>query len=122
MALNPFYQKCALAGKHGHVCEGRVTWEHALIFAGRKIQKPWAIIPLCAKAHEVDYFQDAGTMNKEINVWVALNMATLEELQEVSKVVNYVRERNRLNKIYGVYERPVLIESELKINYPSLHH
>ena len=118
MALNPFYQRCALEGKHGHVCRGRVTWEHALIFAGRKIQKPWSIIPLCAKAHEVDYFQDAHTMSKEMNVWVALNMATPEELKEVSKAIDYVRERDRLNSIYGTYQKPEApVDSGLVINY-----
>lgn len=119
MAVDPLYKICAFSTVPGHVCGGRVTWEHALTFSGRKIQIPWAIIPICARAHEVDEFQDAHTMNKEMNVWVALNRATDDELRAVSKSTDYIRERDRLNRIYGVYTPPVPAESE-EINYGNL--
>lgn len=105
--LDPFYKTCALYGHREHVCEGRITFEHAIIFAGRQLQEKFAIIPLCAKAHEVDSFQDAGTMRKGMNMWVALNRARDEELFSISKAINYTHERDRLNAIYGIYEHKV---------------
>lgn len=117
MAGDPFYKTCALRGIHNHICAGRITWEHALTFGGKKIQRPWAIIPLCAKGHGVDEWQDAGTMNKSMNRWVAVNLATNEELEEVSKAVDYKFERDRLNRRYGKYVKPVF-ERGLGIIYP----
>jgi hypothetical protein len=84
----------------GH-CSGRLTWEHTLIFAGRQLDEPWAIIKLCAYHHAVDEYQDGGDLQKEKNVWLALNRATDEQLKAISKAKDYIRERERLNKIYG---------------------
>lgn len=117
MAMNPFYEQCAMTGILGHFCGGGLTWEHAIIFAGKKIQKPWAIIPLCDKAHATGEFQDAGTIEKELNVWIALNMATDEELLEISKAENYIQKRTRLNRIYGVYEPRVPLYKTVGIKY-----
>ena len=119
MVSDPLFPSCMLYGQHGHVCDGRITIEHALIHAGRQLNKRWALINICAKAHEVDGFQDAHTINKEMNVWVALNQATDAELCEVSKAVDYLRERKRLNKIYGVYKRILpSLWSDSAIHYP----
>lgn len=82
--------------------------EHAIIFANRQVQELWAIIPLCAKGHAVDEYQDAGTLDKSRNIWVALNRATDEELQAVSKAIPWIRERDRLNTIYGVWSPPYI--------------
>lgn len=101
--LDSFYKSCALWGQSEHQCGGRITMEHAIEYAGKRLQKKWAIIPICAKGHEVDHFQDAGTMDKEMNRWVALNRATEFELKEISKAMDYIKERNRLNTIYGIY-------------------
>lgn len=94
---------CALRFFGG--CAGRITWEHALIYAGKQIDEPWAIIKICARHHSVDQYQDCGLLDKEKNVWVSLNRATTEELQAYSKVINYGYEKKRLNKKYGI---PVL--------------
>lgn len=83
MAGKPFYTMCALAGHLGHECEGRITWEHAIIVAGKSYQAEWAIPPLCEKSHAVDNFQDAGTMIKEINEWIAYSRATDEDLLKI---------------------------------------
>lgn len=96
--LNPYYKVCA---RKDSDCDGRITWEHAIIFAGRQVNEMWAIIPLCTYHHSVDLHQDGPGLNKEINVWIALNRATDDQLREVSKVIQYIRERNRLNSIYG---------------------
>lgn len=104
---DPFYKRCALKGQ-GTVefawCDGRITWEHAIIFAGRQVNEPWAIVPLCERHHQVGVYQDAGTMEKQKNIWVALNRATDEALRAVSKAKDWIRERARLNAIYGPYK------------------
>ncbi len=82
-------------------CIGRITWEHTLIFAGKQIDEVWAIIKLCEFHHDVNFQQGNGDLNKEINVWIALNRATDTELLMYSKAINYLRERERLNTKYG---------------------
>ncbi len=82
-------------------CQGRLTKEHCITFAGKQLQEDWAILDICAYHHGVDEFQDTGDMNKEKHVWIALNRATESRLRELSKATDYVALRNRLNKIYG---------------------
>lgn len=115
LASDPEYKICSLRGYHE--CEGRITWEHAIRFAGKSLQKKWSIIPLCAKGHAVDQFQDAGTMNKVMNMWVAFNRATDMELIQIStSAENYLKTREYLNKKYGVWVQPDLSEISA-INY-----
>ncbi len=84
-----------------HECEADpltgklLDWEHALTFAGSKINKPFAIISICYLVHR------GGKLNKEINRWISLNRATDQELRDISKAVPYLNERERLNRIYG---------------------
>ena len=96
---DPYYKQCARKCDGG--CAGRITFEHAIIFAGRQLQELWAIVPICARHHEVDEYQDNGDLDKARNVHIALNRATDAELDRISKVINYRRERRRLNNIYG---------------------
>lgn len=105
MLDDPYYKVCARAGLHGHICDGRITFEHVLIYAGRQVQEYWAIIPLCECGHSVDHYQDMGDLNKSINVWIALNRATDDELRKYSKAVNYIQLRATLNLQYGVYTK-----------------
>lgn len=123
MASNPFYKHCARAGLKGHVCDGRITWEHAMTYAGGQIQEKWAIIPLCAKAHAVDQYQDGGDLDKRCNEWIALNRATPDELLAISKAKDYFYRKNFLNRIFGVYpgERVgVTCGETMEINYGLL--
>jgi len=93
---------CALKDEN---CAGRITREHTLIYAGRQIDEVWAIIKICAYHHEVDEFQDGGGLNKEKNVWVALNRASDEDLLKYSKCIDYIAMRERLNIKYGKYHK-----------------
>lgn len=101
LLADPEYKHCALKGLHE--CGGRITLEHAIIYAGKQVQARWAIIPVCAAGQDVDQYQDSHRMNKEMNRWVALNRATDDELRAISKATDYLRERARLNTIYGPY-------------------
>ena len=98
---DPFYGKCARKVLlDDHVCRGSITWEHAIIFAGKQLNEKWAIIPLCAFAHSVNEFQDGGCLDKEINHWIALNRATDQELEDISRAEDYKRKRDYLNEKY----------------------
>lgn len=109
---DPDYKTCT---RKDHDCDGRITWEHAIIYAGKQLNEKWAIIPLCAYHHSVDFHQDGDGLNKEINVWIALNRATDFELSMISKVIPYLKERARLNAIHGV---PTLFNPTL--GYPQV--
>lgn len=115
LLADPRRKFCALTGYHE--CSGRITFEHAIIYGGRQLQRAWAIVSVCAKGHEVDNWQDAHTMDKNMNIWVALNQATDAELAEVSKAVDYKRRREYLNEIYGEYRPKYSITNNSLINY-----
>jgi hypothetical protein len=51
--------------------------------------------------HAVNKYQDSGDLNKEKNEWIALNRATDEDLQRISKLINYQAKRDYLNQKYG---------------------
>lgn len=82
-------------------CAGRLTKEHAIIYASKQLQEEWAILDVCAYHHGVDQFQDRGDLKKEVHVWIALNRAPVERLVALSKATNYVALRDRLNTKYG---------------------
>lgn len=82
-------------------CGGRITLEHTLIYAGRQIDEAWAIIKICAYHHAVDEYQDGGDLNKEKNVWIALNRASDTELLNYSKAIDYRKLKDRLNDKYN---------------------
>ena len=101
LASDPFYKRCAREGLHGHECAGRITWEHAMYYAGTQLQKKWAIIPLCEKAHNCGPWQDRGDMNKTVNEWIALNRAGDEDLLPICKAKDYFLRRGFLNRQFG---------------------
>lgn len=94
--------------------------EHALIHAGRQVDEKFAIISVCAAGQEVDQYQDAHTMDKNLNIWVALNRATDEELRSISKVIDYKYKKELLNKIYGTFTSQILEGNDLCIHYPEV--
>lgn len=95
---DPYYTKCARCNEG--TCKGRITMEHTLIYAGKQIDEVWAIIPLCEYHHAVNQYQDGGDLKKELNICIALNRATDEELLKYSKATNYIALRKQLNEKY----------------------
>lgn len=83
-------------------------WEHTLYFAGKQVQKKFAVISLCWWAHR------GPGLNKELNVWISLNRATQLELLELSKAggMDYCLYRGYLNTKYGTFA-PVAFSSEV---------
>ncbi len=94
-----YYKKCARSDEGN--CAGRITIDHAIIYAGRQLDELWALIPICAKHHDVDQFQGDGNLNREKHTWIALNRATDEELLRISKAINYLELRKTLNAKYN---------------------
>lgn len=67
---------------HDHDCAGRITWEHALIYAGRQIDDPKAIVKICAFSHGIDEFQDSNCLDKDKNQYIALGRFTKEDFDK----------------------------------------
>ena len=93
LANDPYYKHCAR--KNDGSCLGRITWEHAIIFKGRQLQKKFAIIPLCVFHHL------GNGLVKEKNIYIALNRASDEELREISIGRDYLLLHKYLNRKYG---------------------
>ena len=104
MNTDPFYRHCSLERFGG--CGGiniygrRIERHHALTFAGRQVQAKFCILPACPDHHEMARSRET----KERFDWVLLNRATSKELGTYSKVIDLFQEKERLNKIYGVWK------------------
>ena len=71
IADDPFMWVCI---RKNEDCAGRITWEHAFIYAGKQVNEKWAIVPLC-------YYHHLGKgLDKRFNQKVALSRATPEDL------------------------------------------
>lgn len=93
-------------------CDGRITWEHAVQFASKQMDKAWAIVKICEYHHSLGkYHNSGGGLIKEKTYWVALNRATDEELLELMPDPipkrDFFKDRERLNKKYGEYQMPM---------------
>lgn len=99
LLADPRMKKCAREDEGN--CSGRITWEHAIIHKGQRLDEAWAILGICAYHHEVDNFQDGGGMNKEKHEWLALRQAPAGRLEELSKAINYIQRLKYLDSKYG---------------------
>lgn len=120
MNLEPFYHSCARReALHDHECAPNpitrrlIEWHHALKYAGKKVQKRYAIVPLCWWTHEGPGKDDA------IGAWIALNRASDEEILELSHKGgrDYFQYRHFLNKKFGVYKVVETAGHSTGINY-----
>lgn len=105
MLADPAYKVCMKFGHFGHECSGKITFDHTVIFAGKQVQVKNFIISLCENGHSVNRFQDAGDHCKESSLWIALNRASEPEMLAISKAIPYLREKERLNKKWGVWRQ-----------------
>jgi hypothetical protein len=93
MEADPFYTKCCITGVPAGIA--KIDWHHNLIFAGKQVQEKFAILPLTKEVH------DNIVKYKERCNWIMVNKMSEAELDKYSKVFNWRREKERLNKIYG---------------------
>lgn len=96
-----YYHQCARnEALNDHEClpcpvTGRlIEWEHAMKYAGSKVNEIWAIVPICWWAHR------GPGLVKEINQWLALNRATAEDFDKYPHN-SWETERSYLNAKYG---------------------
>lgn len=79
---NPYYKKCSRKEVfQDHQCQGRITFEHVWIYAGKQIQEEWAIIPLCEFSHSVGLYQDSGILDKEKNQFISIRRTREEDFR-----------------------------------------
>ena len=93
MARDPFYKRCCISGATNE----KIEFHHNLIYAGRQVNEKWCILPLAKSIH------DRIVEFKEKCDWIMLNRATDDDLRRYSKAIDYLKERERLNKKYGIY-------------------
>jgi len=74
LADDIFMKQCCLA-KYGF-CEGRIEWHHNFIYAGRRQNKKWCILPVCSYHHRKE-----SKYKKELNC-IMLSRATESDLLE----------------------------------------
>lgn len=84
-------------------CAGKITYEHALIYASRQVDEPFAILKICEYHHGVNKYQDCGKLNKEKHEWLALNRATEADFQKYYKS-DWRQRLSFLNSKYGKYK------------------
>lgn len=93
MENDRYYTICCYQVHANDLCEGRIEWHHNLIIAGKQSNAIWSILPVCHKHH-----MKSGDRNvKERLNWIMLNRASDLQLSEVSKAIDYIALRERLN-------------------------
>lgn len=95
IASDPFMARCIYerADAPNHNCKGRITWEHAIIWAGRQVNEKWAIVPCC------ENHNSGPAMVKDFNQHVALSRATEEDLAKYPRE-DWAQLKKYLNKKY----------------------
>lgn len=82
LAEDLFMQRCCMS-PYG-ACSGRIEWHHALIFAGKRVNEKWCILPVCHQHHALES-RYRGTLMR-----IMVSRATEEELRPYSKAIDYV--------------------------------
>jgi hypothetical protein len=77
-------------------CDGRIEWEHAFLYAGKQINEPWNIIPVCEYHHRGD------GLNKRLNEWFALERADMDHLTLMMPRYDWQQRRSYLRGLFGV--------------------
>ena len=99
LLADPRMKLCARSNEGN--CDGAITWEHALIYAGKQIDEAWNILGICEYHHGVNKYQDGGAMNKEKHEWLALKQAPAGRLKAMSKAIDYEQKLKYLNGKYA---------------------
>ena len=93
---DPFYKTCSRQRVFkDHVCDGRITIEHAIEYAGKRIDDVWALIPLCEWAHTGE------GMDKRKNIQIAMARATVKDRLNYSRL-NWKRDNILDSKIVSM--------------------
>lgn len=82
LSKDPFMQYCCVADQF---CEGRIEWNHALIFAGVRQQFWWCILPMCHYHHE---HTDRPDIRTQVNA--VMRIRSNGELDNFEKVHKFI--------------------------------
>lgn len=96
MAADPFYKRCVISGQTGTRWDP-IEWHHNLIYAGRQVQRKFAILPVKRSLH-------LQANDKQLRAqldWIMWNRASEDEVIEFSKAKNYGMYRMALNCMFG---------------------
>lgn len=94
-----------------HECQGRITREHALIYAGRQIDEPWAIVLLCEYAHSLGPWLDSGILDKRKNEWIAVCRMTRRDEKHYPRM-DWSQKRAYLCGLFGSLKLPTVSQAE----------
>ena len=74
LSEDPEYKVCIIKDQiqYGQ-CHGKITFQHALMYAGRQIQERFAILPMCVRHHLGDLH------NQRRDEIIAMRRATEED-------------------------------------------
>lgn len=75
---DPFFKKCCRPDKEN--CSGRITVEHAIMYAGKRINDYWALLPLCWEHHL------GQKLDKAWNIKTAMARATEEDRKKYPRL------------------------------------
>lgn len=95
MDADPFYHRCCLTGER----EGpynKIDWHHNFMWAGKRVNEKWCILPVSKDMHDMVHRPGIrDSLNR-----IMLNRADDATLRKYSKVVDLIKRRDQLNKIY----------------------
>lgn len=97
IADDPFMALCVYERQDApnHDCSGRIEWEHAILYNGKRLNEPWAIIPCCTNHNR------GNAMVKEYNRYIALLRADIDDITRRYPKRNWRQELQYLKNKYG---------------------
>lgn len=90
LANDKWYKKCCLSPETCKIsnlgtCGGRIEWHHNLIYAGKQVNEPFCILPVCHNHH----YKAQNKTVKEVMDLIMWSRATSQQIGEYSKSVDY---------------------------------
>ena len=76
---DPFYKQCARIDDR-KFCSGRITIDHAIYYAGKRLNEPWCLVPVCV------YHHLGHGLHKNANQAVAYSRASDSDLAKYPKL------------------------------------
>ncbi len=93
---DPRMKQCCLWYLDG--CDGRIEWHHNLIYAGRQVNIPEAILPLCKAHHDI---ADHKEIKQRLD-WVMFSLWNEAHFEMFPKSARILKIRQRYLKMrYG---------------------
>lgn len=82
LSEDPYMTKCCL--NYLEECDGRIEWHHNLIYASKRVNEKWCILPVC-HYHHTHESENKNLLNQEM-----VRRASFQELAKYSKAIDYV--------------------------------